>query len=81
MILTTRRQQRMLAEIRSALRRSDPRLVARFSVFTRLTQDEEMPRAERIRSWPRRWAVFAPGRARSRAAWPRSWSSRPWPPC
>jgi len=62
MILTTRRQQRMLAEIRSALRRSDPRLVARFSTFTRLTQDQEMPRAERIRSWPRRWAVSALGR-------------------
>ena len=62
MILTTRRQQRILAEIRRALRRSDPRLVARFSTFTRLTQDEEMPRAERIRSWPPRWAVFAFGR-------------------
>ena len=62
MILTTRRQQRILAEIRNALRRSDPRLVARFSTFTRLTQDEEMPRAERIRPWPRRWAVLAFGR-------------------
>ena len=74
MILTTRRQQRILAEIRYALRRSDPRLVARFGTFTRLTQDEEMPRAERIRSWPPRWAVLpsAAGRARSRAAWPRS---------
>ena len=61
MILTTRRQQRILAEIRYALRRSDPRLVARFGAFTRLTQDEEMPRAERIRSWPPRWAVFAFG--------------------
>jgi hypothetical protein len=62
MILTARRQQRMLAEIRRALRRSDPRLVARFGTFTRLAQDEEMPRAERIRSWPPRSAVFAFGR-------------------
>ena len=61
MILTTRRQQRILAEIRHALRHSDPRLVARFGTFTRLTQDEEMPRAERIRSWPPRWAVVAFG--------------------
>jgi hypothetical protein len=62
MMLTARRQRRILAEIRRALRRSDPRLVARFSTFTRLAQDDEMPRAERIRSWPPRRAVLAFGR-------------------
>jgi Protein of unknown function (DUF3040) len=62
MIITTRRQHRILAEIRRALRRSDPRLVARFTMFTRFTQHEEMPRLERIRLWPRRWVVSATGR-------------------
>jgi hypothetical protein len=62
MILTSRRQQRVLAEIRDALRGSDPRLVAKFSMFTRLTQDEEIPRFERVRASPLRWAV--PGRLR-----------------
>jgi hypothetical protein len=62
MILTARRQHRILAEIRCALRRSDPALVARFTMFTRLTRDEEMPRVERIRLWPLRWVVSAFGR-------------------
>jgi hypothetical protein len=62
MILTTRRQHRILAEILRALRHSDPRLVARFTMFTRLTQDEEMPRVERIGPWPLRWVVSATGR-------------------
>jgi hypothetical protein len=62
MILTTRRQHRILAEIRRALRHSDPRLVARFTMFTRLTQDEDMPRLERIGPWPLRWVVSAFGR-------------------
>jgi hypothetical protein len=62
MIITTRRQHRILAEIRRALRRSDPRLVARFTMFSRLTQDEEMPRVERIRPGPLRWVVSAFGR-------------------
>lgn len=62
MIITTRRQHRILAEIRRALRHTDPRLVARFTMFTRLTQDEAMPRAERIRPGPLRWVVSAFGR-------------------
>jgi hypothetical protein len=32
------------------LRDSDPRLVALFSIFTRLTWDEEMPRIEEVRA-------------------------------
>jgi hypothetical protein len=52
MILTTRRQRRVLAAMRSSLRDSDPRLVARFAVFTRLTADEEIPGTERVRCWP-----------------------------
>jgi hypothetical protein len=62
MIITTRRQHRILAEIRRALRHTDPRLVNRFTMFTRLTQDEAMPRAERIRPGPLRWVVSAFGR-------------------
>lgn len=62
MIITTRRQHRILTEIRRALRRSDPRLVARFTMFTRLAQGEEMPRVERIRPGPLRWVVSAFGR-------------------
>jgi hypothetical protein len=62
MIITTRRQHRILADIRRALRHTDPRLVARFTMFTRLTQDEAMPRAERIRPGPLRWVMSAFGR-------------------
>ena len=62
MILTTRRQHRILAEIRRALRHSDPRLVARFTMFTRLNHDKQMPLVERIGPWPLRWVVSATGR-------------------
>ena len=36
MILTSQRHQRVLAVMCGALRRTDPRLVARFTVFTQL---------------------------------------------
>ena len=52
MILTLRRQRRALAAMRDALRGSDPRLVARFAIFTRLNADEEIPAIERVRAWP-----------------------------
>jgi hypothetical protein len=55
MILTVRRQQRMLAAMHSALRDSDPRLVARFATFTRLNAGEKIPRIERVRAWPLGW--------------------------
>jgi hypothetical protein len=71
-ILTSRRQRRVLAEIRQALRHSDPRLVARFTIFTRLTEDEEIPQVERVRAAPLRWAAalvrrVRPGRWRARS--------------
>ena len=44
------RQQRMLNRIDRMLRDSDPRLAALFTIFTRLTWDEEMPRLEQIRA-------------------------------
>jgi hypothetical protein len=76
MILTSRRQQRALAEMRDALRGSDPRLVAKFTMFTRLTEDEEIPRFERMRASPLGWAVSAirarrrrTGRSMRRPAW------------
>jgi Protein of unknown function (DUF3040) len=74
-------QRRILERIENALRGSDPRLAALFSIFTRLNRDEEMPRAEQVRARAaiimtrlgyrlaslRRW-FGAPGRARVRAA-------------
>jgi hypothetical protein len=44
------RQQRMLNRIDRMLRDSDPRLVALFAIFTRLTWDEEIPRIEQVRA-------------------------------
>ena len=43
-------QQRILDRIERKLRDSDPRLISLFSIFTRLTRDEDMPRAEEIRA-------------------------------
>jgi hypothetical protein len=43
-------QRKILERIENALRGSDPRLAALFSIFTRLTYDEEMPRIEEIRA-------------------------------
>jgi hypothetical protein len=43
-------QRRILERIENALRGSDPRLAALFSIFTRLTSDEEMPRIEQVRA-------------------------------
>jgi hypothetical protein len=40
----------MLNRIDRMLRDSDPRLVALFSIFTRLTWDEEIPRIEEVRA-------------------------------
>jgi hypothetical protein len=43
------RQRRTLGRIESALRGSDPRLSALYSIFARLTRDEEIPRIEQLR--------------------------------
>jgi hypothetical protein len=43
-------QQRTLNRIERMLRDSDPRLVALFSIFTRLTWDEDIPRIEEVRA-------------------------------
>jgi hypothetical protein len=74
-------QRRILERTENALRGSDPRLVALFSIFTRLTCDEEMPRIEQVRAKVTKFlirircrlAAFArwfgaPRRARLRAA-------------
>jgi hypothetical protein len=58
MILTSRRQQRVLTAMHSALRRSDPRLVAKFMIFTRLTKDEAIPLVERIRRKRLGWLIL-----------------------
>jgi hypothetical protein len=44
------RQRRILETIENALRGSDPRLAALFSIFARLNRDEEMPRLEQVRA-------------------------------
>jgi hypothetical protein len=44
------RQRRVLGRIDCALRGSDPRLAALFSIFARLTRDEDMPRIEQVRA-------------------------------
>ena len=41
---------RRLNRIDAAVSRSAPRLAAMFAVFTKLVQDEDMPRAERVSS-------------------------------
>lgn len=43
------RQRRVLGRIESSLRGSDPRLTALYSIFARLTRDEELPRIEQLR--------------------------------
>jgi hypothetical protein len=43
------RQRRMLGRIEIALRGSDPRLAGLYSIFARLTRDEEIPRIEQLR--------------------------------
>ena len=43
------RQRRVLGRIESALRGADPRLAALYSIFARLTREEEMPRIEQLR--------------------------------
>lgn len=68
MIVRTRRQRRALAEMQRSLSRSDPRLVARFSLFTRLTMDEAIPPFERVSGWAARRPVMVIRRRWSRAA-------------
>ena len=43
-------QQRRLEKIEIMLRGSDPRLAALFTIFSRLTLDEEKPRVEQLRA-------------------------------
>lgn len=68
MIVRTRRQRRVLAEMQRSLSRSDPRLVARFSVFTRLTMNEAIPPFERLGGWAARRPAVVTWRRRRRAA-------------
>jgi len=71
-------QQHLLDGIAGELRTTEPRLAGMFAVFTRLTRDEALPRAEQLEararrprrwlSWlsPRRLWVSGPGRSRPR---------------
>jgi hypothetical protein len=43
------RQRRVLERIEGTLRGSDPKLAALYTIFSRLTRDEEMPRIEQLR--------------------------------
>lgn len=55
-------QERILGGIERALRTAEPRLTARFAMFTRLTRDEELPCIEQLvpQQWrPWRWLTRA----------------------
>lgn len=56
------RQRRVLGRIEGTLRGSDPRLAALYSIFARLTREEDMPRIEELRHR----AVLFLGRVRLR---------------
>lgn len=56
------RQRRVLGRIEGSLRGSDPRLAGLYSIFARLTRDEDMPRLEQLRHG----AVVVLGRVRLR---------------
>ncbi len=43
-------QRKHLDKIETSLRASDPRLASLFTIFTRLSQDEEMPALEQVRA-------------------------------
>jgi len=43
-------QRKHLDKIESSLRASDPRLASLFTIFTRLSEDEEMPALEQLRA-------------------------------
>jgi hypothetical protein len=58
MILTSRRQHRVLTAMHGSLRRSDPRLVAKFMIFTRLTKDEAIPAVERVKRKRLGWLIL-----------------------
>jgi hypothetical protein len=47
-------QERILRGIESALRKGEPRLASRFTIFARLTRDEELDHARVRRRRPRR---------------------------
>lgn len=66
-------QRKILERIESALRGSDPRLAALFSIFSRLNRDEEMPGIEQVRA---RMAVIT-GRVRYRLASFARWFGAP----
>jgi hypothetical protein len=73
-------QRRSLDRIEGALRASDPRLAALFTIFSRLNRDEEMPRLEQLKAglaWLRLWLRTRPALARRwvRASWRRTRSS------
>jgi hypothetical protein len=57
-------QQRTLNRIDRMLRESDPRLVALFTIFTRLTWDEEIPRIEEVRARLARFGGWLASRTR-----------------
>jgi hypothetical protein len=66
-------QRRILQRIEDYLHGSDPRLTALFSIFTRLTCDEEMPRFEQVRAK----VAIAAFRIRCRLAAFGSWFGSP----
>jgi hypothetical protein len=62
MILTGRREHRVLDTMHCSLRETDPRLVARFTMFTRMNRDKALPTVERVRL---RWLRWMPALLRA----------------
>src|ERR1700749_3075065 len=60
-------EERALSRIEEELRRSDPRLAAKLSMFNRLTRSEAMPQRE---------LLTAPGRLRRGSSPPGLWAAR-----
>ena len=75
-------EQRALARIEGALRRSDPKLAAMLSTFNRLNQSEEMPRREFLLrptrlGWLTQRAGPKPAPSPTSRSARTSWSARP----
>jgi hypothetical protein len=72
-------QQRALDRIENALQACEPRMAARFDVFTQLTRGEDFPRSEQLERRACRLRQFLAGhlpRRRTRAGRCRRWVRR-----
>ena len=54
LLASRKRTRRILRGIETELARSDPRLAGLFTMFARLTRDEQLPAAEKLKAGPAR---------------------------